>query len=1264
MKYLKVTITIMVITLFSTNLFAQDQFVRGAVIEAPEMYASGFGATVAGVDLDGDGKLEIYSVSGMSDFMTGDEIPQIIKYELNGTSWDSVWAASLPNELQNSWAALTVGDLDGDGKQELIWGFTNNFGVNTTPSRIVVFEANGDDILGIDDGAGNYLPNAQWDFDLEPSTNVRPLKWYAVDIDGDGSQEVVFAGRQNTITLGIISVTDIPDAGDGSETWSFKMTNQTELYNRFARTAVIDGPDGGFGGVVTGMDYDGDGLMDLYTVNDNWSDGPNGELIPTLYKYELVSGAWVMRWSTQLPGIDFQNTWPILLAGDWDGDGKGEVIWCPINNFGVGNEDPDRIVVYETPGDGSDVMGIDNGDGKYAPNAGWNMDVPPSTNMRPFRAVVTDIDGDGELEFVFTERTNYYVWGVVGVDDIPDAGDGSETWTMKASGTPDAGNDYRDIAVIDETIYLFGSGGDVRVITNDGTNFTVNAAHQAYPGWSWLSANTVDIDGDGNMEIVTGDYLSGGSGSVWVLTPDADTLAGFKVADFSANAASQITSVKVGDINGDGLTDFVVGFRGTDAIYRVAYNGGDITDEANYTTSLLDQGVLGVEGIGQFDYLALSDVDGDGSDEIFYTGIPRGVDGNTQPLTVGSYSDTVKVDGGSRWDLTIANSAIHLFDGSGNLQRIDYANDQWNIYPSQPGIVNGAFLTASAADLDGDGYEEIMVGNWYDAKVNMLKWINGAWVATEVADFTDEGANRLNGGSLGDIDNDGNWDFVTGSREAVPNGQILRVKHTGGDITDPANWQGEVIDQGYDDKYTQYEVTLIANLDDDPEMEVLYTSDYARGPNVDADPTFPIIILDIIKVETTPIAEVKIDADGDFIPDNSGNTYTIQGVVTSPDYQGTRLEIYVQDATAGIQVTAANDSGMVYEVGDLVQITGTIGQFRGITQIEVADPKADIYPLGKGNLPVPKVLSVEEWLENAEMYEGSLIRFNGLTKVAGDWPGGVSSGNFIFSNGITEFTYRVDSDTDIDENAEPVYPISSIGISGQFTFSDPANDGYQLLPRFYSDITQNVKVPPNPNFALLSPPDGATVSIADSSDAWDISWRQAVDLNGDAVIYLWTTVDGGLVSPPLSDTTYSLTAETVLGAMGGADSVTVQWTVKAKGAEQDIISSIDTFSVTFVNLIVGVEGQNIPNKFFVDQNYPNPFNPTTTIRFGLPSESMVDLRIYDVLGREVRTIVSNQALKAGTYNFIFDASNIASGTYIYRLTTDNNVVTKKMLLLK
>jgi hypothetical protein len=445
-------------------------------------------------------------------------------------------------------------------------------------------------------------------------------------------------------------------------------------------------------------------------------------------------------------------------------------------------------------------------------------------------------------------------------------------------------------------------------------------------------------------------------------------------------------------------------------------------------------------------------------------------------------------------------------------------------------------------------------------------------------------------------------------------------------------------------------------------MEVLYTSDYARGPNVDADPTFPIIILDILKVETTPIAEIRVDADGNFEPDRAGEIVTIQGVITSPTINSLfSLSINVQDETAGINVYSSEDS-IFTNVGDLVQITGEVSQFNGLTQLTVTD-RNDIRRLGAGTIPDPMVVTVADWLADPEKYESMLVKIVGLDKIDGDWPDSGNNSNLTVWDGNLDFTLRIDKDLDLAGQPEPVYPITVTGVTAQYSTATPPNSGYQILPRYYTDIQQDVKVPPSPYFSLLSPPDGARVTIADSSDSWDITWEKAFDINGDDVIYLWTTVDGAIVSPPLSDTMYTLTAETVLGAMSGADSVTVEWTVKAKGAEQDIVSSVDTFSVTFVNLAVGVE-TTVPNQFFVDQNYPNPFNPTTTIRFGLPSESVVDLRIYDILGREVRTIVSNQSLKAGTYNYVFDASSIASGTYIYRLTTKNNVVTKKMLLLK
>lgn len=96
---------------------------------------------------------------------------------------------------------------------------------------------------------------------------------------------------------------------------------------------------------------------------------------------------------------------------------------------------------------------------------------------------------------------------------------------------------------------------------------------------------------------------------------------------------------------------------------------------------------------------------------------------------------------------------------------------------------------------------------------------------------------------------------------------------------------------------------------------------------------------------------------------------------------------------------------------------------------------------------------------------------------------------------------------------------------------------------------------------------------------------------------------------------------------------------------------------------VSIINENIPSKFEVNQNYPNPFNPTTKISFALPKQGFVTLKIYDIIGREIATLV-NEVLEHGTYNVIFDAEGLPSGIYLYQLFTDNMYMTKKMILKK
>ena len=102
-----------------------------------------------------------------------------------------------------------------------------------------------------------------------------------------------------------------------------------------------------------------------------------------------------------------------------------------------------------------------------------------------------------------------------------------------------------------------------------------------------------------------------------------------------------------------------------------------------------------------------------------------------------------------------------------------------------------------------------------------------------------------------------------------------------------------------------------------------------------------------------------------------------------------------------------------------------------------------------------------------------------------------------------------------------------------------------------------------------------------------------------------------------------------------------------------------------INTGVGVNpvGSNVPQVYSLSQNYPNPFNPTTKINFAIPKQGLVTMKIYDVLGREVKTLV-NEVKAPGTYTVDFNASTLSSGVYFYKLESNSFTDIKKMMLIK
>ncbi len=112
-------------------------------------------------------------------------------------------------------------------------------------------------------------------------------------------------------------------------------------------------------------------------------------------------------------------------------------------------------------------------------------------------------------------------------------------------------------------------------------------------------------------------------------------------------------------------------------------------------------------------------------------------------------------------------------------------------------------------------------------------------------------------------------------------------------------------------------------------------------------------------------------------------------------------------------------------------------------------------------------------------------------------------------------------------------------------------------------------------------------------------------------------------------------------------------------------SQASNFYIVTADRVTGVKDNknSIPGNFSLQQNYPNPFNPTTVISYQLPKEGIITVKIYDILGNEITTLV-NGFKTAGRYSVSFDASHLASGVYFYQLQSNGYVATKKMILLK
>jgi hypothetical protein len=855
-----------------------------------------------------------------------------------------------------------------------------------------------------------------------------------------------------------------------------------------------------------------------------------------------------------------------------------------------------------------------------------------------------DVDGDGDMDVlsasVFDDKIAWY------------ENDGNEnfvphTITSTADGawavyTKDVDTDG-DIDVLSASDY------GVAWYENDGNeNFTTHDINASAN--SSLSVYAADVDSDGDIDVLSANYLD--DNITWYENDGNENF----IAHAITNSVDMTTDVYAIDVDSDGDMDVLSGSCGEYPSFNSEINWYENDGSENFTQYTI------IANASYFLSVHAEDLDRDGDIDV---------------LSASSFDDKIawyENDGNENFVphtiTTGADAAMSVYtsdvDGDGDIDVLSasyydhkiawYENDgNQNFTPHIITTNASGARSVFAIDVDGDGYMDVLSASRYDSTI---AWYENSLLTDTLqvpGDYAtiQEAIDAAMNGNVVLVDEGTYYENINFKGKAITVASHFLVDEDTSHITNT------IIDGSNPTHPDSGTVVMFKSGEDTNSVLCGFTITGGTGTLAPSNPLLRagggiVLFQSGAKIKNNIIEYNIIDNipwayGGGILSDMSNNSDIIvkdnvirNNACNGNDYAcagGIKISTYGYALISNNKIIGNSISASIIACGGGIKCWGPIGEIHIVSNYIKGNTVQTNYYGGGG-------INISECTTNTPIIENNIIVDNFSSKYGG---------------GIL-----------IDLNLDNSFK--------------PGLNPHQSVPKYGDDLSEQFLVN-NTIYNNSAAVSGGGFYAANNMTAnimncilWENTAPNNPQIGGDVNV-VYSDVEGGFpgehnidVNPSFADTLFHL-ADSSLCIGAGIDSLDIGGTMhycppfcyyggprpNPPGSMPDI-GACESPRANPISLVEGNISQ-LPNEYSLDQNYPNPFNPITTIKYGIPERKFVELRIYDILGREVELIL-NEEQDAGYYELNFDASQLSTGIYFYRLKTDSFVETKKMVLMK